>query len=293
MRGISPIVATVLLIAIVVAIGALLYMGVSQMVEGTSGQQGQIYSVVMEAYLDYPPRGASIGYFRYYVPVSTGMNWIGAFNYCKERGMFLAAPKSLLQLDKIKHILAAKGWTAAWVGVFQSPGSSEPDKGWYYVTGDAMGLIGEGFWASGQPDDNTAEDVAAIRSDGLHDYSGAELFPFVCEKIMIGFTVTNVSSEGILNLTNVSVHVYDALNNRLLAAVKTDSLSWFSVDINNTRVGGVSVPRLKCDRWDVPPNVSASCSLWAFPLKEVDYEVSKLKICLIGEGVNVCDTVKV
>ncbi len=293
MRGISPIVATVLLIAIVIAIGALLYMGVSQMVESTSGQQGQIYSVVMDAFVESVPRGAYGVYFHYYVPVSTGMNWIDAFYYCRNRGMFLAAPKSVDQLNKLKEILRSRGWTTAWVGIYQQPGAPEPDKGWFYVTGGEMGVIGEGFWASGQPSGDVNENVGAIVLDGLHDHNAALLFPFICEKIRIGFTVTNVSSEGILRLNNISVQVYDALRDELLAARKGDFAYWFAVDVGGNVIGGINLPFLRCDRWEVPPNVSATCSLWGVPLKEVPYESARIKICLVGEGINVCDTVKI
>ncbi len=291
MRGISPIVATVLLIAIVVAIGALLYMGVAQMIEQSSTQRGEIYTVMFDAYKESAPSGAYGVYFHYYIPVSTPMNWVDAFNYCKERGMFLATPTNKPQLDTLIKILEDKGWYNAYVGVYQEPDATEPDGGWKYISGDPV--TSPILWADSQPDDANGQDVSRVgifspTNKGLDDIGGVLLFPSICEKVRIGFTVTN-QSDSAIRLQPVIVTVYDHQNN-LLATKKVGEVYNFSVDISGT-VYSFSLPAFKCDTYEVPPRGSASCSFWGVSLRtQGGFEPYILKVCLTGEGLKVCDT---
>ncbi len=287
MRGISPIVATVLLIAIVVAIGALLYMGVSQMLE-SSPRENRVYIISLDVFKEPPPRGAVTSAFHYYVSVSTGMNWIGAFNYCKERGMFLAAPKSINENEKIKNIVRQHGWPAAWIGVYQQPGAPEPDGGWRYVTGDKVEV---GFWNPGEPTNTSNEEhVVEAQPTGWNDRNGAVTLPFVCERIGVGFTLRNMSSNGTIYLEDLTINVYDRTDT-LLASFKNNG-QYIDVNIGGS-VETLFINKLLCDKAAVKPGESLTCRFWAVPLKETSNTPRELKICLVGEGINVCDGVRV
>ncbi len=288
MRGISPIVATVLLIAIVVAIGALLYMGVSQMLE-SSPKGGTVYTVMFDAYREKPPKNA-IGnlYFHHYVAVSTPMNWVDAFNYCKERGMFLATPKNTAQNGFLKSLMSRKGWSRAYIGMYQQPGSVEPDGGWKYITGDDVEYD---LWAPLQPDNVGGEHVGELWLSGWNDSNALVEINFFCEKIPIGFTVTNTSPDTPLPLWRMYLQVYDTRDGTLLASARVDRKYGFTVDTSSGLVNLV-LPMLKCDKFNVEPGGSGSCTFVGVPLKVIPTEVEQMKVCLVGEGLRVCDTVR-
>ncbi len=288
MRGISPIVATVLLIAIVIAIGALLYTGIVQMLE-SSPKENRVYSVRLEAFKETPPPEVYITSFHYYMPVSTEMNWPDAFNYCKERGMFLATPTTMPQIDKLKDIIQKNGWSNAFIGVYQEPGAVEPDRGWKYITGIDVSPF---FWKSGEPTNGLgAEHVAVQTLSGWNDVNALNATFFVCEKLGLGFTLQNLSKEGIIRINELTLHIYDEKSGDLLAAVSLGPLSHrFSVKgLSDT----FEIPKIICDDYDISPGESTTCRLMAIPFKPKLYESLDLKLCLSGEGVYACDTISI
>ncbi len=284
MRGISPIVATLLLIATVLALGIIIYMGVVRLSEQTTTENTSPIGVLLDVYRQNAPKGAYIHYLHYYLPVSTPMNWVDAFNYCKERGMFLATPRTDGQNSVLKSIVSSKGWSAAYIGVYQSPESSEPDGGWKYITGDP--IVGD-FWMGGKPDDANGEDVAVITPTGWDDRNGSVPLPFICEKIRVGFTVSNQSSTRNLYLVNTTLKV-ETFSGDTITSKKIGEPIRVDVNIGGT-VQSLSIPVVKCDIGTVPPSGSTSCTLQAIPFM-ITFEPTEIRACLIGKGLRVCDT---
>ena len=285
MRGISPIVATLLLIATVLALGIIIYMGVAKLSEQTTAEDTSPIGVSLEAYKEVGPPGIASYYLHYYLPVSTPMNWVDAFNYCKERGMFLATPRTDGQNSVLKSIVSSKGWSAAYIGVYQSPESSEPDGGWKYITGDP--IVGD-FWMGGKPDDANGEDVAVITSTGWDDRNGSVPLPFICEKIGIGFTVSNHSSTRNLILGSLTLRI-ETLSGYTVASKRIGEPIRVDVNIGGT-VRSLYIPVVKCDTiLPVSPGGSASCTLQAIPSK-TGFQFIDVRVCLVGKGLRVCDT---
>ncbi len=291
MRGISPIVATVLLIAIVVAIGALLYMGVAQMLENTPTKEKAAHTIMFDAYAKEVPPGTYGFYFHYYVPVSTQMNWIDAFNYCKERGMFLTMPRNRDQLNRLIGILKEKGWSMAWIGVYLQPGVPKAEGEWYYLTGEE---VPDFLWAPGQPsialDYETVGAVATTPyAEGVHDFNGETSLPFFCEGIRIGFSVSNLSSKDNFYLYK-AVFQLSSIGGSTITSVPADSTYFVDVNIGGT-VHRLDIRALRCGLFTVPPTKSTVCNVWAIPYEVSSVEPDSLRVCLIGEGVRVCDII--
>ncbi len=294
MRGISPIVATVLLIAIVVAIGALLYMGVSQMVEGTSTLGSSSHPLTLDVYLKKEPPGSYQFFSHYYVPVSTHIRWVDAFNYCKERGMFLAMPRNRDQLNRLIGILKEKGWTLAHIGIYRKAGIPKEEAKWYYLTGEVVPDI---LWAAGQPEiSQPEENVGAVgvspMTEGLHDVNGETNRPFICEGIRIGFLISNLHSSKFLHFSNATLQIYPGGLPEAATSVRVDKRYIIKVDSGGT-VYSLDIGALRCSTFHIPPKETATCDVWAIPFN-VSYEpgVENLRVCLTGGNIGgkICDT---
>ncbi len=281
MRGVSPIVATILIILLVVAIGIILYSSLTNYVSvstSTLGRTSMItFTIDASTYAIEAP-GAMAYYMHYYIPIDNPMTWEEAFNYCKERGFHLLTPdesgdvKAALS-DKMKEL----GWTYAWIGLYQEAGAAEPDDGWNFVTGSPITLS---FWKSGEPNGGTAQNVAAVDENGEWvDLNYDMNLPFFCETSALQFTFNNKHSA------NLNLELFIVRSERF--SMNLRDAHRFSVNL-----GGVEKtfeqPYVWCNRYVIPAGGSATCRIID---TNPNFRTSPSTICLSGYGATICDSV--
>jgi alpha-tubulin suppressor-like RCC1 family protein len=111
-----------------------------------------------------PTQWSGNGHF--YEVVNTRSSWLNASNAATVAGGYLATPTST---DENAFVLSLLTNTCtltpnAWIGGFQPDGSTEPDGGWQWVTGEPWATT---FWASGEPNNSGSEShLVMYSSDG-------------------------------------------------------------------------------------------------------------------------------
>jgi hypothetical protein len=82
-----------------------------------------------------------------------------AFGGVGTGGWYLATIISQEEQDFIQTLFAGTDTGEYWMGAYQVPGSTEPDEGWAWVTGEAWKYTN---WNGGEPNDLYGENYAAV-----------------------------------------------------------------------------------------------------------------------------------
>ncbi|MCJ7435136.1 MAG: hypothetical protein MUO77_16765, partial [Anaerolineales bacterium] len=89
------------------------------------------------------------------VRVRNGITWEAANQDAQARGGHLVTITSKAENDFVFLIASTlENRDGYWLGGYQLPGSSEPDGGWIWVTGEPLGFT---YWDSGEPNNSGDE----------------------------------------------------------------------------------------------------------------------------------------
>ncbi|XP_067249324.1 asialoglycoprotein receptor 1-like [Chanodichthys erythropterus] len=108
----------------------------------------------------------------FYFISSEERDWAESRRYCTERGADLIIINNREEQEFVKKI---SGGTGVWIGLTDS----DVEGRWKWVDGTNMT---SGFWESGEPKGQRAENCALLFSSGWHDYPCNSAFKSICEK---------------------------------------------------------------------------------------------------------------
>ncbi|XP_067247295.1 CD209 antigen-like protein C [Chanodichthys erythropterus] len=108
----------------------------------------------------------------FYFISSEKRNWTESRRYCTERGADLIIINNGEEQEFVKKI---SGGTGVWIGLTDSVVEDR----WKWVDGSTLN---SGFWESGEPKGQRAENCALLFSSGWHDYPCNDAFKWICEK---------------------------------------------------------------------------------------------------------------
>jgi hypothetical protein len=98
------------------------------------------------------------------ISTSNALTFDNARLNAEEKGGHLVTFSSLAESTFVKQLMSKASASEAWIGAYQTPGSTEPDGGWAWVTGEPWAFT---RWDTGEPSNNEGnEDFAVARASG-------------------------------------------------------------------------------------------------------------------------------
>jgi len=112
-------------------------------------------------------------HYYYGVAVPSGITWNAAFDSARARGGFLATLTTQADNDLVSPLVDDTSYwsiwpgsgklVGPWLGGYQRAGSSEPDRGWFWITGEPFNY---GHWSPGEPDNQGGENALGYGNAG-------------------------------------------------------------------------------------------------------------------------------
>lgn len=285
MRGVSPIVATLLIIAIIVVAAVGLYFVTMGIMQENQPEEAEFIRLTIIPAKDIATPGAAV-LGRIYFEVGAENNWLKALDKCKNAYAHLLTITGPRENNFVINTFCSSG--GCWLGLYQKPGAPEPDSGWEWVTGEPTYYT---YWNTGEPNNggDGYEEVAEIQS-GYTLWNDISVTPqklnkVVCERVPLSFTIKNEGKRSVrineisIKITNGSgdvVYYIGTLSDVIPIEVETPSgtLSY-------------TLPRFMCSGEVIPPGGSIQCKVVALPLEGVP---TKYRVCIGIESPVFCGT---
>ena len=294
MRGISPIIATVLMLAIAITAGIVLYawfFSLQSSVQADSTEavlSGSMGAAIHVTALDV---GCAAGWVRWnghcYRAFSTQTDWNSAYWYCSELNSHLVTVSSHAE-ENLVNSLVPNGF--AWLGCFQPLDAPEPAGGWTLADGATATYFN---WSPGEPNDYASSEDYCERWGPLayawNDADGTIDLNFLCEYLPLEFMVSNIGSSDV-NIASATVVV--SVHDVPLWAGQIDVPR--AVDLNWTgSVYHLRTYPVVCNKVLLSSHTSALCKLVSIPAEENIWAGTIVKICVSMGVARGCDTVRI
>jgi len=277
-------VATLLIIGIIVVAGIFLYFMTVNLMQENQPEEVDFGVISVEGFYEGGGGWNFYNTHAYYVSHET-TSWDRAYLRCQEMGGHLVTFEAEHEEEWVKQLVREKvGDVQFFVGLYQEPDAQEPNRGWKWVTGEVMGYIN---WASGEPNNAPDEDVGVDTSSGWDDVPGEWEKHFVCERLPVGFTLTNKTHRPI-RMKDVTIKLYYVGNANLKTLLYSGGIEDGNIEVS---MGGgiVSLPivRWRCTRDVVEPGETVTCRAAALPLEIFSF--GPFRVCVEVEHLRACD----
>ncbi len=285
-KGVSPIVATLLIIGIIVVAGVFLYFMTVNLMQENQPEEAEFAVLAVSAGLDSASPGMRDFWGHHYWEVSEG-NYQDYIQKCVEA---YGHPVTLALEEENNKIYEWFGPTVYWIGCYQEVNGSEPRGGWRWVTGEPLVYTN---WAPGQPDDyHSAQDVCASGDGWEANWDDATatvtFIKGVCERLALSFTITNQSSKPVV-VKKLTVRVDKLVNGVPRSLYKGTLGDSVTISVADPVSFTYELPRFVCDRETLNPGDTTTCHVVALPSEPFGLT---FRVC-VGEGAPIyCDTTR-
>ena len=287
--------ATLLIIGIIVVAGIFLYFMTVNLMQENQPEEVEFGTIVVKGmYRGFVSGWLGSGWATHLYWISdTKRTWDEAYNDCLRRNSHLVTFEGEYEHNTVYNWVQQKHPNnEVWIGLYQRPDGTEPDRGWSWITGEELSYV---KWYPGQPDEATGvEDVGGMGWNGFNDFyrwcdypgSPSPSLYYVCERFPIEFTLTN-KTGAVLDLNAMKVELYLKTNGGwvgvYMGGIRDKNIV---IDFpDNTR--SFEVIRWRCDVEKLSPGRSTTCRAVMLPTEP--HSFGPYKLCVEIEHYRACD----